>query len=435
MSAVTPLHELAARCLGGARGGGDADRVDGVAAALVAYPGSTREVAGALEVAAAHGLPVVVRGAGTKQDWGGPPERVGVVLDLSHMSGVVEHVSDDLVVRVRAGTRLADLAGALASARQRLPLDEVVPGSTVGGVVATGISGPLRYGHGAVRDRLLGVTVVRADGIVARAGSKVVKNVAGYDLSKLFTGSYGTLGVLTELTFKLDPQPEARLFVTSSYPGPEQAAPALATLLRTQAGPAAIELYRPLPDGPLELCALLEGSAGAIGRRAAEVSAGLSVGVAAGPGAGPGPVGEVAAGGGPSVPSEVAPSWWGQLPGPVTVKLTAVLSAVPALVASASAACSAVGLRAPLGGSAGAGVLYVGLPETVRKESLAHLLAELRRAASTAEGHATLLRAPAGLKDGLDLWGPVPGLELMRRVKASFDSGRLLAPGRFVGGI
>jgi glycolate oxidase FAD binding subunit len=355
----------------------------------------------------------VVRGAGTKQDWGTPPERVGLVVDLSQMTGVVEHVSDDLVVRARAGTPLASLAATLAGVRQRLPVDEVVAGSTIGGVVATGISGPLRYGHGAVRDLLLGLTVVRADGTVARAGSKVVKNVAGYDLPKLFAGSYGTLGVMTELTFKLRPLPDQRLFVSASYPSPAEMAPHLAELLRSQAVPAAIEIDRAEPDAAVQVCALVEGRP-----RPAEVRADLLSRVMR-----------------DATVSLEAPPWWGSLPGPVTFKLTGAISAVPSLIGQARNCCAAAGLPARLWGSAGTGVLYLGLPSGTDPEQLASILDQLRTAASEAQGHATVLRAPAKSKATLDIWGPVPGLDLMRRVKQRFDPGRLLSPGRFVGGI
>ena len=407
------LVELEAACPAGARPAGEADRVDGVDVELVAYPRSAPEVAAALAVAARHALAVVARGAGTKLDWGYPPERAGLVLDLSHMSGVIEYTSDDLVVRVKAGTPLSDLAERLSGAGQRLAIDEVVPGSTAGGAVATGACGPLRHAYGAVRDRVLGMTVVRPDGVVARAGSKVVKNVAGYDLAKLFTGSYGTLGVLTELIFKLAPLPAARLFVSASYPGTAEVGPVLSALLRSQAAPEALELSRTLPASRVELCALVEGRQGPAEARAATVAAALS--------------------GGEVSPS--APSWWGCLPGPVTVKLTTVLSAIPDLAAQASEACAALGLTGTLRGSAGVGVLYLGLPAETERGAIATLLAELRRAVTAAEGHATLLRAPAATKAGLDIWGPVPGLELMHRVKERFDPGRLLAPGRFVGGI
>ena len=145
-------------------------------------------------------------------------------------------------------------------------------GSTIGGVVATGLSGPGRYLHGAVRDLVLGATIVRADGVVVHAGSKVVKNVAGYDLAKLFTGSYGTLGVLTELTVKLKPIPITQRFVVTSYAAPADLGAALSALLASQSAPTAIEIDRPRPSGPIELSVLIEGRPGPVEKRSKGVA-------------------------------------------------------------------------------------------------------------------------------------------------------------------
>ena len=151
------------------------------------------------------------------------------------MDEVIEHVSDDLVARVKAGTTLGHLSRVLAKERQRFPVDEVVPGSTIGG---RRVYGPFRAGLATCtapfRDLVLGATVVRADGVVARVGSKVVKNVAGYDLAKLLTGSYGTLGILSELTLKLRPLPAAQCFLVAPYPGPADLGAALSALLSSQ---------------------------------------------------------------------------------------------------------------------------------------------------------------------------------------------------------
>jgi glycolate oxidase FAD binding subunit len=194
---------------------GDGDAVDGVAPALVARPGSTEEVSGVLRVAAEQGLAVVPRGAGTKLTWGRPPERADLVLDLSGISGVVDHAAGDLIVEVHAGTPLAEVQSTVAGAGQRLLLDDPVGGSTVGGALATNLSGPGRVAGGTARDLLIGVTLVRADGVVAKAGGRVVKNVAGYDLGKLFCGSRGRLGRVEQVALRLHPLPQAARTVTT----------------------------------------------------------------------------------------------------------------------------------------------------------------------------------------------------------------------------
>ena len=191
---------------------GPKDTVDGVPASYVAQPSSVIELVEVIRDAAERDQTVVARGGGTKLDWGRPPPKVDLLVDLLQMDRVLEHAAGDLIVRTEPGVRLSELQALLARSGQRLALDEVVPGSTVGGLVATGLCGPLRLGYGCVRDLLIGISLVRANGALAKSGGKVVKNVAGYDLGKLYTGSYGTLGVIAEAIFRLHPVPRvARL--------------------------------------------------------------------------------------------------------------------------------------------------------------------------------------------------------------------------------
>jgi glycolate oxidase FAD binding subunit len=387
--------------------------VDGVMPEVVVLPRTSEEVAAMMSLAAELNRTVVARGAGTKLDWGSPPSSAQVMVDLSRMSSVLEHARGDLVVRVQAGAGLAAVNGALAGGQQWLPVDEVVPGSTIGGVVATGICGPARYFYGAVRDLLIGATVVRADGVIARSGSKVVKNVAGYDLAKLFTGSFGTLGVVTEAIFRLRPLPPQRRYVTATYANEDALAPVLAGVLHSQVAPAAVELQRAQPGGSIELSVLVEGGAGPTDERAVAVSEVL---------------------GGSDV-SECPPPAWGTLPGPVTLKVTAELGSVTALLGLVRRLAEAYDLAPVVRGSAGAGVLFIGLAADGAPPAFAGLLRDLREGCHRLGGSATVVRAPAAIKAGLDIWGPVPGLELMRRVKQAFDPDRRLAPGRFVGGI
>jgi glycolate oxidase FAD binding subunit len=382
-----------------ARPATDGDVVAGVPARLVAAPASTEEAAALLRAAAERGLAVVVRGGRSKLDWGTPPRRLDLIVDTGRLTGVVEHAAGDLIAVVRAGTPMSELQAALAD--QQLALDTPLPGATVGGTVATNTSGPRRMLYGTARDLLIGITVVRPDGKVAHAGGKVVKNVAGYDLGKLFTGSYGTLGLITECAFRLHPQPAAQAVVRTRVPNP---ANAVTAVLAAQVVPSAVEVDAP-PGGGTEVAVLVEGSAAGVRDRAATLDKLL---------------------GGDT--DEGVPQWWGAYPwqdGGTGVKLTAPLSRVPDLLAAASG----VAVR----GSAGTGVLYAGLAGDAA--ATVGTVERLRAAAVRAGGHAVVLTAPREVREIVDMWGPVPGLRLMRRVKDQFDPGHRFAPGRFVGGI
>ncbi len=203
---------------------------------------------------------MVARGGGSRLEWGTPPSRSDLVIDMSRMSAVAEHAAGDLVARLQAGARMGDVAAVLARAGQELALD--VPGAaSVGGVVASGLAGPRRLRYGTPRDLLIGITIVRADGTVAKSGGKVVKNVAGYDLGKLFAGSAGTLGLITEATFRLHPLPAARAFVTAEYVAVSVACDAVAAAANSPLVASAVELVRGEPGGPIQVGVLLEGSA------------------------------------------------------------------------------------------------------------------------------------------------------------------------------
>ncbi|MEV0900168.1 FAD-binding protein [Actinoplanes sp. NPDC049802] len=393
---------------------GDDDVVCGVPARFVAAPAGTEEAAAL--IAAARDLTVVIRGGGTKIHHGPPPRDLDLIIDTRRLAGVVEHAAGDLITVVRAGTPMAELH---ALPGQQLALD-APPTATAGGTVSANASGPRRLRYGTARDLLIGVTVVRPDGRIARAGGKVVKNVAGYDLGKLYTGAQGTLGLITECVFRLHPVPPATAFVRAAAPPT-----AVAKILAAQLAPSAVEINAG-PGAATEIAVLVEGTEAGVRDRAAVLARLLD--------------GEV---------SDVPPSWWDTPPWPpdgLGLKLTAVLSAVPALVEAATAA------GATIRGSAATGVLHAGVPSPGRggaaggddtadgavtepAAEMSRLVDTLRAAATRAGGHAVVLTAPDGVREGLDMWGPVPGLELMRRVKERFDPDRRFAPGRFVGGI
>ncbi len=251
---------------------------DPAEAHTVALPGSTEEAAAVMQVAAEHELAVVVRGTGSRLSWGTPAAQCDLVVDMSRMAAVVEHSHGDLVARVQAGALMRDVQAALAQAGQEIALD-VPAGASVGGIVASGLAGPRRLRYGTPRDLLIGITIVRADGTIAKSGGKVVKNVAGYDLGKLFAGPAGTLGLITEITFRLHPLPAARAYVTAEYIAVSVACDAVAAAANSPLVSSAVELTRAEPGGPIQVGVLLEGSADGVAARAGRMADLLGKGV------------------------------------------------------------------------------------------------------------------------------------------------------------
>jgi glycolate oxidase FAD binding subunit len=413
-SSTTGLGSAAREAVGSACEVADAtsaDRVDGVEPALVARPASVTEVSDVLRAASAHGLRVVPRGGGTKLAWGLPPSAADLLIDLAAMDRVREHAAGDLIAITQAGARLGDVQETLAAGGQVLAVDEMVPGATIGGAIAANTSGPRRMLAGTLRDLLIGITVVRADGVVAKAGGRVVKNVAGYDLGKLMIGSFGTLAVVTEAVFRLHPVPQARTWVTVPVDGAEQAHRLSQAVVHAQAVPTAVEVDLPA-SGSGTVQVLLEGKPDGVAGRAGTVRGLL--------------------GGGGSADVDVSseePVGWASYPwsaGTTGLKLTCVLSGVGQVLAAAREA------GADVRGSAGTGVLYASVADPQRVPAAVQAL---REACRLQGGSAVVVDAPPAVKQAVDVWGPVEALDLMRSVKDRFDPDHRLSPGRFVGGI
>ncbi|MGA7988777.1 MAG: FAD-binding oxidoreductase [Candidatus Dormiibacterota bacterium] len=231
------------------RDAGAVDAVRGVIPSVVVSPADESEVSAVLTAATAKGLAVVVRGGGTKLDWGAPPARCDVILSTSRIEGIVDHEPADLVCVVRAGSTLAGLQerlGATPGFRQRLMLDPPQgPGATLGGVVATAASGPLRTRFGTPRDLVIGASFVLSDGTAGRSGGKVVKNVAGFDVAKLLVGSLGTLAVITEIAFRLHPLPPASRTVVLESRSVDELCAFAAAVGRLQVTPSVVDLHWP----------------------------------------------------------------------------------------------------------------------------------------------------------------------------------------------
>jgi glycolate oxidase FAD binding subunit len=395
--------------------------VAGIVPAFVVAPGSTDEAAAVMRAAAEHELAVVVRGAGGRLGWGAPPSRCDLIIDTSRLSAVVEHSSGDLVARVQAGARMGDVAAALERDGQEIALD-VPDDATVGGVVASGLAGPRRLRYGTPRDLLIGVTIVRADGTVARSGGKVVKNVAGYDLGKLLAGSAGTLALITDATFRLHPLPAARVYVTAEYVSVGIACDAVAAAANSPLVASAVELSRPEPGGPIRLGVLLEGTEEGVAARATRMADLL----------------------GPAETSLARPPWWRGAPnaeGGTLIRVSCWVSALPTVLDAVDAAARDTGASPAIAGSAGAGVLYLSLGADAAYSgqsadvAAAGFVRGLRAALSGERGGVVVLAAPAAVREALSgyggMAGAVPSLALMRAVKDQFDPGHRMAPGRF----
>ncbi|MBV9095495.1 MAG: FAD-binding oxidoreductase [Streptosporangiaceae bacterium] len=427
----------------------------------MASPSDIEEASALLADAAASGLAVVPRGAGTGLSWGPPPSACDLVVDMRRMDQVVEHAAGDLVAKVQAGASMGHVASVLAEAGQQLALDAPA-GATVGGVVATGTAGPRRFRYGAPRDLLIGITAVRADGIIAHSGGRVVKNVAGYDLGKLLAGSQGTLALITEATFRLHPLPPAAAYLTAEFAPADRAAAvaAVTAAARSALVPSAVELDWPGSDpGTLRVGVLLEGTESGVAARTEQMSLLLA-----------------ADGGSPGVAvGDSPPPWWGRLPpsGPLpggpgglggraspqdqggsggdrppegnaasspqagTVVRVSFWVARLAEALDAVEACGAeADLRPAVTGPAGVGLLYACLGPDAGGDAVARFVTVLRGrlAGSPPRGSVVVLAGPVLAAGGLDALGQVPGTALMRAVKDQFDPGNRMFPGRVFGG-
>ncbi len=390
------------------------EHITEAASIITIAPASTEEVSAVLRLCSEHKLTVTPCGGATKQDWGNPvtPE---IILSTRNLAGIREHIWQDLTATVGAGTSWAEMRRHLAAHNQRVALDPLFrTPATVGGIIAVNDSGSLRHRYGSLRDLVIGMTVVLADGTIARSGGKVVKNVAGYDLPKLFTGSFGTLGIITEVTFRLHPvQPHAETWTLRS--------PDIAPLAALQ---------QQLLDAAMSIESLqlrTETTGFALDVRFASLPEVLRDHELR--------LRELAS---PLTPTASGKEVWQQrenlfaIPHATILKITALPTQTAALLHGFNALAS-TGILAHAVADA-TGIVTVAL--NGEPLSLFALIADLRSRLQKDGGMAVVLRANSDLPADLDRWGGSPtAIAVMRAVKQEFDPQRLLNPGKFVGGI
>ena len=343
-------------------------------------------------------------GARTKTGWGNPVD-ADVEVSSRGLTTILEHNAADLTAVVQAGVRLADLQAELGDAGQMFSIDPPAPDATVGGVIATGDSGPLRHRYGVMRDLVLGMTVVLSDGTIARSGGKVIKNVAGYDLAKLFAGAFGTLGMIVEVALRLHPGAPRSITLRAASDDPRGLSRAASTLAHL----------------PLEMDRLDVSWAGASGEVLARFSGAAPEGRAE---AAERALGDVDAG--LTLVEDDDELWAQQREAQrseegATVRVSALPTQLPDVL-------SKVGRCV---GRAGLGVFYVHLTE----EDLVGAVDGTRHALAPAQ--VVVLDAPPEVRSKVDVWGTADdgAVELMRRIKARFDPSGICNPGIFVGGI
>ena len=379
-------------------------------------PADAAGVAAKLKWANDEGLAVSVHGAGTKQSWSARAGRTDVVLSTLGLNAPADHVPGDLVATVSAGTSLDAVNDVLRRERQWLPLDPACSNrATIGGIISTNDSGPRRHRFGTPRDLIIGIEIALADGRIARAGGRVVKNVAGYDLSKLLCGSLGSLAVVTSATFKLAPLPPVSATLVASLPDARSAGALAVALGGSTLTPSTVELQSP----PHRLLIRFETSPRATERQvAAATSLCATHGAAT----------EVLTG------QAEADAWIAHErrmadDAGTIVKLATLATDVAGMLSRVETLTAEHGIGYTAAGRAALGVIFVSLVGDPGSHDA--IVSELRREAAARRGSAVLLAAPPGLKERLGAWGPnSDAVPIMRAVKARFDPRGTLNPGR-----
>jgi len=394
------------------RQGTGEDAIDGVLPRHVAQPESAEELAQVLAEASRDRQRTVFRGGASKLGWGRVPSQVDLVIGTEKLSGLIAHRHGDMTVTAQAGMPLADLNRQLAEHRQYLPLESAFASATLGGIVATNDAGPLRHRFGTPRDLLIGVTLAMTDGRLVKAGGTVVKNVAGYDLGKLVSGSHGTLAAIVDATFKLLPIPLASTTLVATYADGNALAHDIAALTGSQVELAAFDVCVS-GEGRWILLMRMASSPAATAAQAAEARRLLSSAPAAVSG------------------DEERSLWEEQIRAPweeggAVVRLSWLPSKFPAVVALLSRLRQHKCRVATFTGRAiGSGLVRLEGEES----AIAAGIAELRESGDV--GHVVALRATPSLKARVDVWGPPSGtIDVARVLKRMFDPSDILNAGR-----
>ena len=412
--------------------------------ARVETPGNVDDVARLLADANDQGQAVIPFGGSTRMCVGNVPERYDTALDLSGLDTEVDHVPGDLTVVAPAGVRVGELQDLLAKSEQRLPFE--IPESqnaTIGGAVASSPTSLTGISFGGIRDWVIGMRIMLGDATDTRTGGRVVKNVQGYDLHRLHTGAHGSLGVITEVAFKLIPLPATTRTVSAWFSSPEGATTTAQTVLDSPILPEALSIVSgahlgnisaELPVDPTAgddenyvLLARITGGMAAVNRQVDMVTGAAGASAAEGY--------EVLH------EDEAAPLWGIALgdqcdPAGLTAKIVVKpLSVERVLVDLERHESRDEGPGASIIAQMGFGVVLINWPSGHGFDG--HKLAAFAFSLAQQHGGSAIIeRCPSAVKANIDVFGDAGGsIEIMRRIKQQYDPGRVLNPGRFAGRI
>lgn len=413
--------------------------IDGITPKAVLYPDNEEQISEVMKLATRESVPVVPIGSLTKRGLGNIPIELSVLLSTRNLNRVLEHESRDLVATSECGITIEDLQNTLGKEGQFLPIDTMHTdsGATLGGVIASNSSGPLRLRYGTLRELIIGIKVIRSDGSVFRGGSKVVKNVAGYDLPKLFVGSLGTLGIITEATMRLYPVSELSETYLVSFTTLEKCTDTVSKLLKSELALNSLELMN-----PALVKELTEQSGIELKRKKYALAIRvMNVGKA---------VGEQMVlvkkicnknrGQGVLLEGDKENKFWdgvinclwsGQDEARVKLKAGAVITQVPGIFAKLEEITQNSDIKAYGSARAGNGVVDIMLQGD--SKSMTTLITKLRKYCEQSGGSLVIEDAPIEVKQEIDVWGDIgSALSIMKRIKSNFDPMSILNPGRFI---
>ncbi|MGH7810465.1 MAG: FAD-binding oxidoreductase [Candidatus Binatia bacterium] len=396
--------------------------VDGKQPTLVCTPTTPDHVVVAMRICGSAQAAVIPWGGGTAMAVGNPPRRTDAVLKTVRLNRVIEHDHANLTVTVQSGITLDALQAALAPQKQFVPLDPPFPDrSTIGGTVAANLNGLRRSRYGGVRDVVIGMKVVLGTGEQIKAGGKVVKNVAGYDMCKLFTGSLGTLGIISEVTLRVAPIPESIATIVANGTM-SQAVQLAGELADSKLLPAAVCLRNNVAEQSWRLAVCFEGFEETVARQLRDLSSmAQRMGMSS-----------------ETLRAEDQRRVWQQLrdlplhPDRVIYRVTVPRASVTQVI-GAMQHWSAGAREATLLADLAMGSVWTAWDNN--KLAAGHF-ARLTALAGQNRGHAVMFAAPPECKTGIEVWGPSPPtFSLMREIKQQFDPQGIINPGRFVGGL